>query len=248
MATLPVGVTVEKVRESLLWGLNFVDQAGNELPDVVLEGYLLAAVELIEEDLGIAFSPKSVVSERHDLQRGDAMTFYQGQLDVRPVRSFNHLKLRWGNLPQPFTIPPTWLHLRNANRGEYEVIVDNSSIEFTAQTGWPFMFGPGSNAFNRSPSWLDWSYEAGIEDGELSELTIQVIGIAACSIPLGMLGDLPFGSPGVRSRSQSIDGLSQSASAPDGLRQRVEAYRSVFSAGMGVLRTKYGTNLRMWAE
>lgn len=239
MAALPDGIDAAWLKARWLWAVPLVDQNGTAMSDAFLEDLLKSAFKWVGDELGIEVLPVTVTGERHDIDRSSPATFYQHMLDKRPVRSLTKLALKWGNRPDTATIPNSWLHLRNANYGEIEIIVDDTAMDFSLATGWPFLMGPGSLAYNRMPSWFEWSYEAGIPDGEIPELMLNVAGMVAASIPLAMAGDVLLGPPGVKSKSISMDGLSQSMSAPSGFRDRIELYRADIARDMAALRAEY---------
>lgn len=237
---LPSGITVSWFKSTFLGGVELRDRYGNLfLTDEAIAFHLEAAVSMVENELGVSLTPVTIDAERHDTDRSSRSEFYQDVLDIRPLRSLRSLKLKWGNNEPFIKVPDSWLHIRSRNSGEVEVIVDQSSAEFTMTVGWPFFGGPGMLGYNRSPAWFEYSYEAGFADGAIPYAILQVVGMVAAAIPLSIAGDLLFGSPGVRSRSISADGLSQSASAPDGYRLRVDGYARRVSEMMSALRAEF---------
>lgn len=156
-------ITVDLLKNTVLVGVDLTDDAGNAYPDELFEEAIDQAISLIEEELEITIDPFKVSGERHDLYNDQRNAWYSTQLDRRPLRSIQSLKVSYGNY-SPVDIPDAWLNISSPETSTVALIPTAESIgTFRFNNVLPLLIDPISNygRYTRVPAYFDYAYTAG---------------------------------------------------------------------------------------
>lgn len=246
---LPYGLTVDWLKQTFLFGVDLTDDEGNPYPDGMFELCIEAAAEMLEADLGVKFTLRTVTDELVDVAPGDWLRNYQFQTKHGPLRSVQSLKFQQGDFPG-WTIPANWIYIRNENMGLVEVIPGQGTIqrpsEYYASFGsLSFHDNMGRQLESRRAGYLRVSYTAGF-DGTTYPIPAMIklaIGQLAAMLPLDTAGDLIAGA-GIASYSTSMDGLSESVSTTSsatnsGYGARILSYQNQLKTNIAALKKRY---------
>jgi hypothetical protein len=234
--TAPAGLTEAWLKAGYLFDVKMQTPEGKPYPSAFFTQQIEMAIETVSTAVGICLGWWTGVIGREDVVSTSG-PFYLMQVTKRPLRVVNSLKVKWGNEPSPFQVPASWIHIRDADRSEMEIIVDRTSPAFTGTLSWFGMFGPMYNG--RGPAWFELDVNAGFDGTTypLPALAKDAIGLCAASLVLEMAGDSLMG-PGVTSKSISQDGLSQSRSG-GGYKARIDGYAKRYQQRIDSLRSIY---------
>ena len=210
-------LTPKQLRERYLFGIEIVDAQGNELPDKTLQVYINNALAMLEDDLGIAISPRNI-TEQKDYEANDYFHWGYLHLNWSPVICLTRLTiayLRSTNISGELTdatvldIPREWIRL-SGDEGNILRLVPNNKFPSRLQVEAGGSFFP--ELFRRHGHVPDlWivEYQVGFKDGKVPVLINQAIGLMAAMEALSIAGVLVLGA-GIAGESLSIDGLAQS--------------------------------------
>lgn len=211
-------ITPKQLKERYLFGIEIVDNQGNELPDKTIQNYINNAISMLEHDLGIYILPRDI-EEQKDYQANDYFQWGYLQLNYSPVIYLTDLKIAYlrdfNNLTNQLEdeaildIPKEWIRL-SGDEGNILRLVPNNKFPARLQVEAGGSFFP--ELFRRHGHVPDlWivNYKVGFKDGKIPVLINQAIGYIASLQALSIAGNLVLGA-GIAGSSLSIDGLSQS--------------------------------------
>jgi hypothetical protein len=161
--TLKDIITVDLLKKTMLVGVDLTDDAGNAYPDELFEEAIDQAISLMEEELEITIEPFKVSSERHDLYNDQRNAWYGSQLDRRPLKTIDGLKISYGNY-SPVDIPDAWLNITSPETSSVSLIPTAESIgTFRFNNVLPLLIDPISNygRYARVPAYFNFDYTAG---------------------------------------------------------------------------------------
>lgn len=242
-------VTVSKIKNNYLFGIDLSDAQGNPLPEGLYVHYLNAAVDFLQNLLDITISETEFIGERHDYIRNDYQNWGYIQLEHNPVKEVKGIRLMYGNRPS-VEIPLDWVQL-NKLTGQITLFPSAGSANslIIGQTGMLFGF---QSQWDYAPMLWEVDYVAGIDETDSSmplNLLLEAVNKrAACGI-LNVWGDLIIGA-GIANQSVSIDGVSQSVGTTQsamfgGASARVNEYTKDLTENLlPALRMRFG-GLRM---
>lgn len=210
---------VSVIRNVHLFGIDLVDEHGNEFPDSLLQTYLDSAVAEVEKKLNICIYPRDLVEE-HDYRVSDYLQWGYLQLNKKPVMEIYSLEMVYGNSTM-FKIPNDWIKIDRLT-GQLQLFPTTGSAGglIIGRNGLllPLMRG----YYDYAPKMWKVSYRAGMnkpsDDNKENQVYDPVLDIhpdleeliykrAAANVAQ-VWGDLIIGA-GIASESVSIDGISQ---------------------------------------
>jgi hypothetical protein len=208
-------MTVARLKAEYLFGaVDVTDSNGNTISDSALQSYIDSAINMLELDLDMAFTPRQELEER-DFFGNDYFNWGYNQLNRYPVISiqdvfFAFLRNDDGTYDETIDIPQAWWRLKKET-GLFRMIPNNkfpANLQID-QTGtfFPELFRREGHV----PQLFVISYTWGLQEGQIPPLINHAIGMLAAIFALSPLGNLILG-PGIASSSLGIDGLSQSLS------------------------------------
>lgn len=235
-------ITVAELKQRYLFGLDLSNDQGIQYPDSAYEHYILSAVSWLEHQLDIFILPTTIIGEKHDYYRNDAVMFNFIQLEHYPVISVEELNVRYPSGQSVIRYPQEWLSI-DKTHGLLRVVPTAGTMSevMLAQGGsfLPTIYGGAGYL----PDLFHVDYTAGFEDGRIPRLIIDIIGKVASLGPFNIFGDLIAGA-GIATFSVSVDGLSQNigttASATNaGFGSRIIQYLKEVKDALTVLKLTY---------
>ena len=209
-------LTPAKLKERFLFGVEIIDNEGNELSEETLQAYIDMAVSELEHDLDIPIVPTEICEEK-DYFSNDYYGWGYFQLNTLPLIQMKEMNVVYLE-DDPSTpasqgevvleIPQSWWRVREHdgivrlvpnNRFPARLAVDNAGAFF------PELFRRNGHV----PNLWRIKYDAGFKDGCVPMAINAAVGLMASIYALNIAGDLVLGA-GIASSSLSIDGLSQS--------------------------------------
>lgn len=234
-------LTVEQLKARYFFGVDLTNDKGEPLADAVWEHNILSAIRWMELQIDTPILPSSFV-ERHDYYRGDYSAFSFVKLDNCPVLSVESFRVQYPSGQNVIEFPLEWVRLHNAE-GQIQIVPTAGTLsEILVGQGGAFLPAIyGGMAY--LPDLFEISYTAGFAIGQVPRNIVDIIGLVAMTIPLGMFGDLVAGA-GIANLSLSLDGLSQSigttASAENtAYGARIKEARELIKQQIPVLRRYY---------
>lgn len=239
-------LTVEQLKARYFFGVDLTNDKGEPLPDAVWEHNILAAIRWMEHQLDISILPTAFL-ERHDYYRSDFGAFSLIKLDNCPVISIESFRVQYPSGQNVIEFPLEWVRLNNAE-GQVQIVPTAGTLsEILVGQGGSFL--PAIyNGLQYLPQLFELQYTAGFPIGRVPRNIVDIIGLVAMTVPLGMFGDLVAGA-GIANISLSMDGLSQSigttASAENtAYGARIKEARDLIKQQMPILRRYYkGTKM-----
>ncbi len=219
-------ISVAKLKQNYLFGIEIKDKAGNELPKSSFEQYIANAVSMFEHYLDIAISPILGFEENRDYHLNDYAEWGFMYLHNYPVIRIQKLEMIFfrdaQGLPEVVQeIPNNWIRLQRHD-GILRLI-PNARFPANLQISNTGNYFPEILRTETVPSLWRITYDYGFEDGKIPTLLNQAIGYLAAIQALIVGGNLVLGA-GIAGSSISIDGLSQS------IQTTQSAENSAFSA------------------
>lgn len=237
-------INPDDIRKFYLFGISLAKQ-GVELTDDVYQFYIDAAVEQLQNYLGIKLQLQ-IIQEAKDFYADDWQQWGYMRTSYPAVCAFQ-LTGFLGTVQQ-VDYPSDWLSTRSTNDGQlYQrciQVVPNGS-DSTTQTILYTGLLPSINyhANSRIPNYWTMTYSTGFP--KVPADVLNVLGKLAALNILTMTGDALLYQPGMNTNSISLDGLSQSISvnAQGIFANRIRQYQSdLFGDGkgnMGMLKQLY---------
>jgi hypothetical protein len=219
-------VTVQKLRDTYLFGVNILDANGNTPNDAFFQQAIDTAVSYFEHLLDISISPVINHVEYKDYHLNDYAEWGSILLSNYPVIQVRSMKMVYfrdaNGLPVTVQeIPKAWIRLQRHD-GLIRLI-PNTRFPSQLQISETGSFFPEILRATEIPHLWQFVYDYGFETGKVPILLNQAIGLFASILCLIPAGHLVIGA-GVAATSISMDGLSQS------LQTTASAENSAFSA------------------
>lgn len=120
-------LTVAKLKEVYLAGIQLTDASGVALPDSIFEDSIKAAVKHVETVCGITIAPVKVKNERQDLYQSDKNVFWMRGTFRRPLSAISRMVLKLGNM-EILQFPLSWIYELDPNSGTFTVIPSSENI------------------------------------------------------------------------------------------------------------------------
>lgn len=203
-------MTPKLLRERYLFGVELVDNQGNEMSNDVLQDYLDIAMSMVEHDLDISIVPNEHIgddAEESDYQANDYWQWGYFQLKNVPVIEVKEIRAVYPNA-NILSYPTEWFKLQKHD-GILRLIPSSGTLsQFAVDAGgqyFPEIFRNNGHV----PLVWQIDYISGFEDGKVPKDVNTAIGLIAAIFALNIAGDLVIGA-GIASQSISLDGLSQS--------------------------------------
>jgi len=231
-------ITVTRLKQDYLYGLEFKNKAQIELPNQAFQTYINNAVSMVEHYLDISIT-KQNIQENSDYRLNEYADWGFFSVDNYPVIKINKLDLIFfrdenGDPEVIQTIPGNWIRIQ-----EHDGIVrliPNARFPASLQIGQTGNYFPEILRTEMVPHLWRFDYDYGFEDGKIPVLLNQAIAYAAAIQALIVGGNLVLGA-GIAGSSISLDALSQS------IQTTQSAENSAFSATMKDYSTRlFGAN------
>lgn len=209
-------ITPAELKRRWLFGVEIVDNNGNELSDQTLQDYIDMAVSELEHDLDLYIVPTEMCEEK-DYFANDYFEWGFLNLNNTQILKQEGIEMSVVYLQDDINgatteevvleIPQSWIRIREHdgllrlipnNRFPARLAVDNAGAFF------PELFRRNGHV----PALWRIKYTVGFEDGKVPMLVNQAIGLMAATHALNIAGDLVLGA-GIASSTLSIDSLSQ---------------------------------------
>lgn len=235
-------VDAQFVRDNFLFGIDLRDDNGNEMPDSLIEFYILSAQQWLERELDIFLTPTLVEKETHDYYFQDYSNFSYVKLFHKPVYDVSYLAIRFPLSSSTLEFDPSWFKIEST-AAHVNLVPTGGTISSVLVSGGgsflPMMYT------NRDyvPHLFFIDYDAGFREGCVPLDILEVVGKKAALGPLNIAGDLIAGA-GIASKSLSLDGLSQSISTTSsatnaGYGARIINYGKEIDASLKTLKAQY---------
>lgn len=223
-------LSAEELRTNYLFGLDLTDDAGNPMPDSLLEHYIKAAFSYLEIYLDMPLRP-TAIDENHDFMWRDWQKWGEMRANKRPIISIEKLTVELPGARAATEIPASWIKARGGRSRLIHIIPTGGFQELFAYGGtwWAI---PLAN-IDFVPSAIRLEYTAGFTAETLPEVIRDIAGKLAAHGPLNIAGDLIVGA-GIASKSISMDGLSQS----------VNTTSSATNSGYGARLVQYNKEVK----
>ncbi len=214
-------ITAKKLRARFLFGVEIVDNDGNEMPDETLQDYIDMSVSELEHDLDISivrqehigpsFTPEGEIipgggAEEKDFQSNDYWQWGYFQLNNVPVIQVKEVRAVYPNA-NILSYPPEWYKLQRHDGILRLIPAAGTLSQFAVDAGgqyFPEIFRNNGHV----PLVWQIDYISGFDDGKIPKDINAAIGLMAAIFALNIAGDLIVGA-GIASESLSLDGLSQ---------------------------------------
>lgn len=206
-------VTVEKLKEVYLTGLNISDPNTNEpLPRKTYQAYIDNAVSMLEHYLDISISKVTDFVENKDYRLNDYADWGYFYLNNYPVIAIQKMELTYfrdedGEPEVVQQIPNNWIRLQ-PHDGIVRLI-PNAKFPANLQISQTGNYFPEILRSQFVPHLWRITYDYGFEDGKIPVLINTAIAQLAAIQALVVGGNLVLGA-GIAGSSISLDGLSQS--------------------------------------
>jgi hypothetical protein len=213
---------VSEFIDTYLFGIPLINRQGETLSPSAITTHIQAASEEIEKYLSIKIR-KQIIAEERDYMKDDWMSWGYMRTSY-PVSAAFELK-GFVNTVQQMDIPGAWLSTKSSNdeskfRQIHVVPVSGIGVQYT--TIYNGVVPLGFFANNVIPNYWRSVYCTGFTN--IPADLMNVIGKLGAINIFHVLGDLILGTPGLSSKSVSIDGLSQSYQTQGSYKQRIDAY------------------------
>lgn len=204
-------ITPEDLKKTYLFGIDIIDNNGNELSDDTLQLYIDNAVSMLEHDLDISILPRREVENR-DYHLNEYWDWGYFQLNNFPVINVETMELVYfrdenGDPETLQVIPNNWIRVQ-PHDGIIRLI-PNARFPGSLQVDQVGNYFPEILRTNKVPHLWQITYNHGFEDGKIPMIINQAIALTAAIQALIIAGNLVIGA-GIAAQSISLDGLSQS--------------------------------------
>lgn len=205
-------VTVEKLKNTYLFGVQIKDAEGATPTDAFYQQAIDTAVSYFEHLLDISITPVINHVEYKDYNLNNYADWGYIMLSNYPVHALKSMKMVYfrdqDGLPVTVQeIPPSWIRL-SRHDGMIRLI-PNTRFPSQLQISETGSFFPEILRATEIPHLWEFTYDYGFCDGKVPTLLNQAIGLYAAIMCLIPAGHLILGA-GIGGTSISLDGLSQS--------------------------------------
>jgi hypothetical protein len=205
-------VTVQKLKDTYLFGVRIRDEDGNQPNDAFYQQAIDTAISYMEHFLDISITPVIGHKQYKDYHINDYAEWGTMFCDNFPVIKINTLKMVYfrdeNGLPVTVQeIPAAWIRLERHD-GMIR-LVPNTRFPSQLQISETGSFFPEILRASEIPHLWEINYDYGFDTGKIPVLLNQAIGLLASIICLIPAGHLILGA-GIGGTSISLDGLSQS--------------------------------------
>lgn len=219
-------VTVQKLKDTYLFGVFILDSAGNTPDDSFYQQAIDTAVSYFEHLLDLSIAPVLNHCEYKDYHLNDYAEWGSILLSNYPVIQVRSMKMVYfrdeNGIPVTVQdIPKSWIRLQRHD-GLIRLI-PNTRFPSQLQISETGSFFPEILRASEIPHLWQFIYDYGFESGRVPILLNQAIGLLATILCLIPAGHLVLGA-GIAGTSISIDSLSQS------IQSTASAENSAFSA------------------
>lgn len=205
-------VTVQKLKDTYLFGVKIRDESGAQPTDAFYQQAIDTAISYFEHFLDISITPVIKHVEYKDYHLNDYAEWGELMLNNYPVIRLHSMKMVYfrDDTGEPVTvqeIPLAWIRLQRHD-GLIRLI-PNTRFPSQLQISETGSFFPEILRAQDIPHLWQLVYDFGFCDGEVPILLNQAIGLMASIICLIPAGHLILGA-GIAGTNISLDGLSQS--------------------------------------
>lgn len=221
-------VTVQELKDTYLYGLEFNDKNGKPISKEAFQTYINNAVGMLETFLDVRITPRRDYVENKDYHMNEYVQWGFFELLNFPVIAIKKMEMVYfrdedGTPETVQEIPNQWIRLQ-----EHDGIVrliPNAKFPASLQVGQTGNYFPEVLRTDMVPHLWRITYDYGFEDGCVPVLLDQAVALLAAIQALIVGGNLVLGA-GIAGSSISLDGLSQS------IQTTQSAENSAFSATM----------------
>lgn len=224
-------MTAKFVRDTFLFGIDLRDDNGNEMPNSLIEFYILSAQQWIERELDIFLLPTNIDLETHDYHFQEYINFSFIKLFHKPCREVSRIAIRFPLSDTILEFDPSWFKIESVASQVNLVPTGGTISSFLISGGGSFLPMLYTNR-DYVPHIIFVDYVAGFAEDCIPIDILEVIAKKASLGPLNIAGDLIAGA-GIASKTLSIDGLSQS----------IGTTSSATNAGFGARMINYGKEI-----
>lgn len=219
-------VTVQKLKDTYLFGVKIRDEDGNQPDDKFYQQAIDTAVSFMEHFLDISITPVQGHIEYKDYHLNDYAEWGFLMCNNYPVIQIQSLKMVYfrDENGEPVTvqeIPTSWIRLQNHD-GMLRLI-PNTRFPAQLQISETGSFFPEILRATEIPHLWQLTYDFGFPSGNIPILLNQAIGLYATILCLIPPGHLTLGA-GIAGTSINLDGLGQN------IQTTASAENSAFSA------------------
>ena len=156
-------LTVQRLKDTLLAGVDLTDDNGDPLPDIMFEQSIRSSVQMLESDLGIQAERFSFKGERKDSMVGEGPWWFT-QLNRRQVISVDKFQMKYGNF-DPVDVPISWIDLIRPVAGQLNIVPSQESLgSFLFYREGALVFaGWGLHGYPMVPGYFKFDYTAGFD-------------------------------------------------------------------------------------
>lgn len=233
-------ISVDELKQIFLFGVELTNDKGEPYPDLMFQHGIRQAVSRLEHELDLPLLPTIIEDEAHDFMAQEWSKFIWLQLARFPVISIEEIRLVLPTEQNVLTFRPEWIRLLDGGAsGQVNIVPGVGQIALGSAT-WIQLIRGGADFL---PDVIRVDYTAGFARGRLPATLKEAIGKLAAFGPLNIAGDLVAG-PGIASKSNSIDGLSQSITSTKnassaGYTARLKQYAEELKDLLPMLRRYY---------
>lgn len=156
-------LTVQRLKDTTLAGVDLTDDDNNPLPDIMFEQAIRSAVQMLEADIGIQVERFSFKGERKDSMVGEGPWWFT-RLNRRQVISVDRFQMRYGNF-DPIDVPISWINLIKPLTGQLNIVPSQESLgSFLFYREGALIFaGWGLHGYPMVPGYFSFDYTAGFD-------------------------------------------------------------------------------------
>lgn len=248
-------ITAEELIRIHLFGIPLVSAIANPYTgayDVItyeqLSAYIVEAVSIVEMETGLEILPRQH-EERHPYDMKAQESFGYTVLRHRPIQSIEKCAVTSTNNTDIWQVPTEWIDTGHMHQGQINIMPfaiagqSGNTVPISGPIGMGLL--PTLFRFNWVPGTWNIVYTTGFKDGCIPKIMNHLIGVVAAMETLSLLATTYART---QSSSLSIDGMSQSMSAPG---------PQLFDARLGMLgekrkwlvnKIKRNFGLGMWSD
>ena len=226
MASIYDELTPAWLKNTVLFGVDLTDDAGDPYPEEIYTESIQQAIAWIEHELGIVIDPIVVEAENHDAFEQDRPAFWPFAFDYRPLISVDAMRIKYGNY-QAVTLPTSWVKRVSDTHAKIHLIPSSEDLgSYSIAGGTPILLGDVFMPVSYMPGYFEFDYTAGFQtqrgtvtvaDGVSSGDVVFPEPMASGKFRLDLTIDGANGAAGVRRTSISKTGFSwELATAPTG--------------------------------
>ena len=235
--------TIPWLKGTYLAGVRTTTADGTPYADEFYQNFMDGAAQWAQTALDISIPKTTYTEERHDFEQCEGGNWWLLLVDHAPVRTVTEVKLKIGNI-DVVTVPASWIFPPHGFSTMVQCIPNPEEVTSWAITLFGFQIMNYLATKGKFPGWYSVTYQGGYDASELPADVLDLMAkYAACSI-LDIANAQVLGA-GIKSVSQSQDGVSQSKSV-GGYAETAKTWRDQIERDRFRIRRRFhGTGLRV---